>query len=157
MQGPTQKVFQNFPLDNEKIIAEVIKYNSEVLKLDIDPNPIVDPIDLPEGSSKFKYPQHRIHKGNLYKQGKIVKLIALYNINSPDEFQGGNIEFENWKRFRVDNYGNPQGDIDSHVPDWINEKGTLIIYPSLIECEADIVVSGTVKRMQYKFMGDNYK
>tara|TARA_B100000459_G_C8577783_1_gene201776 strand:- start:63 stop:536 length:474 start_codon:yes stop_codon:yes gene_type:complete len=157
MDGPNQRVLEKFPFDKEKIIAEVVKYNSQVLKLNIDPNPDDKIIELKEGSGRHVHSRHQVHKGNLFKDGKVIKIVALYNVNGPDDFQGGSIEFDGWRRFRIDNYGEPRGDADSHVPDWINEEGTLIIYPAVVKCEADIVVSGTVRRHEYLFMGDNYK
>ena len=63
-----------------------------------------------------------------------------------------NVKFEPF-----DNYGKPIGDPDTCQPPWINELGTLIIFPSIAAWGYSLIVSGALRRVELNFRGPSLK
>ena len=100
-------------------------------------------------------PEHFIHSLNLNKVAN--KWTAIVNVSSRDDIQGGELMFRNWQQAkRYDNYGKAVGD-DNGQPQWINELGTLIIFPSIEAWGYKLVVSGQGMRVILNFKGEGYK
>ena len=101
-------------------------------------------------------PLHTIHTKNL--NASCYKWSAIVNCSSRDDIQGGELIFRDWQRpFRRDNYGKPVGDPDKCQPAWINELGTLIIFPSIAAWGYNLVVSGGFRRVNINFKGPSFK
>ena len=101
-------------------------------------------------------PVHSIHGGNLGKN--CFKWSAILTLTSRDFIQGGEIMFKHWNQpVRIDNYGKHIGDPKTSMPQWINEQGTLIIYPSIAESGYKMIVSGEVKKLYVNYMGEPWK
>tara|TARA_B100001778_G_scaffold330233_1_gene332384 strand:+ start:774 stop:1412 length:639 start_codon:yes stop_codon:yes gene_type:complete len=101
-------------------------------------------------------PLHTIHTNNL--NASCFKWSAIVNCSSRDDIQGGELIFRDWQPpFRRDNYGKPIGDEKSCQPPWINELGTLIIFPSIAAWGYHLVVSGGFKRVNINFRGPSFK
>ena len=144
-----------------KIIEnEVVSWNEETLNLTLSTSenniPEKRMIEFKEASIQDNLrPEHFIHSMNLNKVAN--KWTAIVNVSSRDDIQGGELVFRNWKPAkRFDNYGKAVGD-DSGQPQWINELGTLIIFPSIEACGYKLVVSGQGMRFIVNFKGEGYK
>ena len=144
-----------------KIIEnEVVSWNEETLNLNLSTSennvPEKRMIEFKETNLQDNLrPEHFIHSMNLNKVAN--KWTAIVNVSSRDDIQGGELMFRNWKPAkRFDNYGKAVGD-DSGQPQWINELGTLIIFPSIEAWGYKLVVSGGAKRVIYNFRGGTYK
>ena len=87
----------------------------------------------------------------------ITTTATIVNVSSRDDIQGGELMFRNWQQAkRYDNYGKAVGD-DNGQPQWINELGTLIIFPSIEAWGYKLVVSGQGMRVILNFKGEGYK
>ena len=65
--------------------------------------------------------------------------------------------FRNWKEpQRIDNYGKRVGD-ENGQPQWINELGTAIFFPSIEGWGHKLVVSGRGMKVIINLMGDSIK
>lgn len=144
-----------------KIIEnEVVSWNEETLNLSLSAreNEIPDKrmIEFKESSIQDNLkPEHFIHSMNLNKVAN--KWTAIVNVSSRDDIQGGELIFRNWQQAkRFDNYGKAVGD-DNGQPQWINELGTLIIFPSIEAWGYKLVVSGQGMRFIVNFKGEGYK
>ena len=142
----------------EAIQNEVGYWNEETLNLDIDLNKHSF-LQIRGAEADIKdnpKPVHSIHAGNLGQD--CYKWSAIVNCSSRDDIQGGELIFRDWQPpTRRDNYGNFVGDEDTCQPPWINEIGTLIIFPSLSAWGYHLVVSGGFKRVKIDFKGPAYK
>jgi len=140
------------------IANEVGYWNEETLNVNIDWNDYhfhslegfeADIKDNPK-------PAHSIHPRNLGQT--CAKWTAIVNCSGRDDIQGGEIIFRDWQPpVRRDNYGKPVGDEETCQPPWINELGTLIIFPSIAAHGHQLVVSGGFRRVQLDFKGPSYK
>ena len=145
-----------------KIIEnEVVSWNEETLNLSLSAreNEIPDKrmIEFKESSIQDNLkPEHFIHSMNLNKVAN--KWTAIVNVSSRDDIQGGELIFRDWSDpVRRDNYGKPLGNDEESQPQWINELGTLIIFPSIASCGHQLVVSGGFRRVQLDFKGPSFK
>ena len=101
-------------------------------------------------------PLHSIHTQNLNQT--CYKWSAIVNCSSRDDVQGGELIFRDWNPpYRRDNYGKPIGDPDTCQPPWINELGTLIIFPSIAAWGYSLIVSGALRRVELNFRGPSLK
>tara|TARA_B100001109_G_scaffold190666_1_gene157270 strand:- start:194 stop:808 length:615 start_codon:yes stop_codon:yes gene_type:complete len=101
-------------------------------------------------------PLHSIHTQNLNQI--CYKWSAIVNCSSRDDVQGGELIFRDWNPpYRRDNYGKPIGDPDTCQPPWINELGTLIIFPSIAAWGYSLIVSGALRRVELNFRGPSLK
>jgi len=101
-------------------------------------------------------PDHSIHAMNLNKNCN--KWTAILNLSNRDYIQGGELLFKHWDSpVRRDNNGRVIGDEKTSQPQWINEQGTLIIFPSIAEHGFRMVVSGTGARLYVNFEGEPWK
>ena len=144
-----------------KIIEhEVVSWNEETLNLNLSTSennvPEKRMIEFKETNLQDNLrPEHFIHSMNLNKVAN--KWTAIVNVSSRDDIQGGELMFRNWKPAkRFDNYGKAVGD-DNGQPQWINELGTLIIFPSIEAWGYKLVVSGQGMRFIVNFKGEGYK
>lgn len=142
-------------LDN-KVLDEIIKFNSSTLNLNIDSSVGFSDITIDE-PDQLGVQRHHIHIGNMFKKEKIKKIMALFIVSSRDYVQGGELQFENWDEpKRTDNFGNVIGSDENAYPYELNEQGTLIIMPAIEKVWSRRVVSGSLKLKKYIVMGDNY-
>lgn len=101
-------------------------------------------------------PNHSIHAMNLHKT--CSKWSAILNLTSRNDIQGGELLFKHWDTpVRRDNNGRVVGDEKTSQPTWINEQGTLIIFPSIAEHGFRMVVSGGGKKLYVNFEGEPWK
>lgn len=142
-------------LDN-KVLDEIIKFNSSTLNLNIDSSAGCSDITIDE-PDQLGVQRHHIHIGNMFKKEKIKKIMALFIVSSRDYVQGGELMFENWDEpKRTDNFGAVIGSDENAYPYELNEQGTLIIIPAIEKVWSRRVVSGSLKLKKYIVMGDNY-
>lgn len=142
-------------LDN-KVLDEIIKFNSSTLNLNIDSSIGQSDVTIDE-PDQLGIQRHHIHIGNMFKKEKIKKIMALFIISSRDYVQGGELMFENWNEpKRTDNFGAIIGSDENAYPYELNEQGSLIIMPAVEKVWSRRVVSGSLKIRQYIVMGDNY-
>ena len=139
------------------IASEVGYWNEETLNLNMDwPDYSFHLEEGQEADIKDNpKPVHSIHTANL---GKICyKWSAIVNCSGRDDVQGGELIFRDWQPpARRDNYGKPIGDEKTCQPPWINELGTLIIFPSIAAWGHNLIVSGGLKRVNLHFRGPSY-
>ena len=137
---------------------EVGYWNEETLNLNINLNEY-DFHAWQCGEADIKdnpKPVHSIHAGNLGKSCR--KWTAIVNCSSRDDIQGGELILRDWESpARRDNYGKAIGDENKCQPVWINEIGTLIIFPSISAWGYNLVVSGGFNRVKIDFKGPAYK
>lgn len=101
-------------------------------------------------------PLHTIHTKNL--GASCYKWSAIVNCSSRDDVQGGELIFRDWQPpFRRDNFGKPIGNEEECQPPWINELGTLIVFPSIAAWGYHLVVSGGFRRVNINFRGPSFK
>lgn len=99
---------------------------------------------------------HNIHANNLGKT--CFKWSTILNLSSRDDIQGGELLFKHWDPpVRRDNNGRVVGDEKTSQPQWINEQGTLIIFPSIAEHGYRMVVSGSCDRLYINYAGEPWK
>jgi len=153
------KAIQNFGTyqDDERVIDQVVKFNSAFYKLDLDINEtIIKPTTVKE-ADYHKLIRHEPHLGNMYNDKLIPKLIAVHILSSRDGIQGGEFRFGKWNDpTRQDNFGKIISH-DNEYPTWLNEQGTLFVIPGPEKAVTEIVVSGELNFVQYVFRGVNYK
>ena len=137
---------------------EMIAWNEETLNLNILPNePLgkrmlnINEADILDNLKQ----EHHIHTMNLNKI--CPKWTAIVNVSGRDDIQGGELMFRNWKEpQRIDNYGKRVGD-ENGQPQWINELGTAIFFPSIEGWGHKLVVSGRGMIVIINLMGDSIK
>lgn len=142
----------------KKIVDAVSDYNDSVTKFQINTNlPQVNLYDAYEGESKITLvPDHAIHTKNIL-QDPIWKITAILNVSSRDDVQGGELTFKNWAPpARVDNFGAVISEGADSQPQWTNEQGALIIYPSLEQNGYQLVTSGPIRRLKIHFKGPKF-
>ena len=140
------------------IANEVGYWNEETLNFNIDWNDYTfHSLEGQEADIKDNpKPIHSIHARNLGQS--FSKWTAIVNCSSRDDIQGGELIFRDWSDpVRRDNYGKPLGNDEESQPQWINELGTLIIFPSIASCGHQLVVSGGFRRVQLDFKGPSFK
>ena len=144
-----------------KIIQnEVLAWNEESLNFRMSATENLEPdkrmIEFSESSMMDNLtPEHYIHTMNLGKVSN--KWTTITNVSSRDDIQGGELIFKRWSEpKRHGNYGEVVGD-DNCQPQWINELGTLIIFPSIEAWGYKLVVSGQGMRTIVNFKGEGYK
>tara|TARA_B100001113_G_C21109530_1_gene622537 strand:+ start:1349 stop:1828 length:480 start_codon:yes stop_codon:yes gene_type:complete len=158
IDGPFHRAIQG--VSPQDIHDKIIQFNSQVTKFNIDNDYKTTDWSQDEMTSTpsgFKFMGHTPTTNNLLKEGKVIKLYAIYMDNSPDEYQGGYLHTQNWKEYRIDNYGKAVGDKENHIPQWINEQGSLLIVPGWETIYLAQMISGTKKCTGYLIYGDNYK
>lgn len=103
-------------------------------------------------------PDHAVHPGNIHAPNPL-KWTAIVMVADRDEVQGGEMVFRNWPATPYkDNFGKWLGDVDKpHVPQWLNERGTLVIFPSMYEHGFALVTSGMQKRVKIHFAGPQWR
>ena len=139
------------------VANEVGYWNEETLNLNIDWNDYnFHSLEGEEADIKDNpKPVHSIHARNLGQT--CAKWSAIVNCSGRDDIQGGELIFRDWKDpARRDNYGKAIGDDETCQPQWINELGTLIIFPSIGAHGHQLVVSGGFRRVQLDFKGPSY-
>ena len=143
-------------LDN-KVLDQIIKFNSSTLNLNID-NKLSGNVITVEEPDQLGFARHYPHTNNLFTKQSVSKITALFIISDRDYIQGGELEFENWDEpIRTDNFGQVIGNEENNYPHDLNEKGSLIIFPSIEKVWSRRVVSGKLQVKLYTVMGDNYK
>lgn len=101
-------------------------------------------------------PNHSIHAMNLSKN--CFKWSSIVNLSSRNDIQGGELLFKHWDTpVRRDNNGKVVGDEKTAQPSWINEQGTLIIFPAIAQHGYRMVVSGECKRLYINYVGEPWK
>jgi len=139
---------------------EVMAWNEESLNFKMSKSENIETdkrmIELSEMSIRDSLlPEHVIHTMNLSKVAP--KWTAIVNVSGRDDIQGGELIFRNWKETkRYDNYGRAIGD-DNGQPQWLNELGTLIIFPAIEPWGYRLVVSGRGMKTIINFKGEGYK
>lgn len=103
-------------------------------------------------------PDHAVHPGNIDDKAPL-KWTAIVMVSDRNEVQGGEMIIRNWPPTPYkDNFGNWIGDTAKpHVPQWLNERGTVVIMPSMYEHGFALVTSGTQKRVKVQFAGPQWK
>lgn len=144
--------------DDNKVIDQIIKWNSQHYKLDLDADSVlIKKIKLEETEHVPGTTDHVPHIGNLYKDQKVAKLTAFLILSSRDQIQGGEFLFKGWTEpTRKDNFGHVI-ETSNPYPSYLNEQGTLFCIPSLERYSTHTIVSGTLEFVRYTFYGDNYK
>ena len=69
-----------------------------------------------------------------YKIGRVRKLSCTINLNSPGEYEGGNLKFDFGAHSEVDRF---------HECKEIRPQGSMIVFPSFLEHQVTPVTSGT--------------
>ena len=148
--------FQNF---EGNVIDKVVQLNSEFYHLDLDLNETKQETKrLNDGEWLDEVTMHQPHIGNMYKEEKIVKLVAYHIKSSRDQIQGGGFRFKGWTDpVRKDNFGKLRGNEETAYPVWLNEQNTLFVVPALEPVSTYLIVSGQLEFVRYRFKGDNYK
>ena len=102
-------------------------------------------------------PDHTVHTGNVLK-GPIHKISVIINVSSRDDVQGGELTFKHWAPPpRIDNFGSLIVENADHQPNWTNEQGTIVMYPSMEQAGYQLVTSGPIKRIKIMFKGERFK
>jgi len=158
------KCIENFAqLDDpdlkEKVHKEIIKFNSQHLHLNLNNQISHKTITIEEPDHLDKKAFHHIHIDNLFKEAQVAKIIAIFITSSRDYVQGGELKFGNWEDpVAVNNYGQPlTKDINNAAPVYLNEQGSLIIFPAVEKFGTNPVVSGKLIFERFVVVGDNYK
>tara|TARA_B100000131_G_C18029791_1_gene577968 strand:- start:579 stop:1175 length:597 start_codon:yes stop_codon:yes gene_type:complete len=141
----------------QTITNEVGYWNEETINLNMDWSWFdFYAIEAREADSKDNpKPDHSIHTMNLNKDCR--KWSAIVNCSSRDDIQGGELIFKDWKRpFKYDNYGKVIGNPDECQPQWINELGTLILFPSIAAWGYHLVVSGGFQKVHLCYNGKSF-
>lgn len=143
----------------KKVADLVTQYNNDVLKFNInlDQTSLVD-FTANEGTvMQTLVPDHTVHTGNILKEN-IHKISVIINVSSRDDVQGGELTFKHWAPPpRIDNFGSLIVENAEHQPNWTNEQGTVIMYPSMEQVGHQLVTSGPVKRIKIMFKGERFK
>lgn len=143
----------------ERIIEKVVDWNNQTLKFAINPTlPTILNYTAFEAQVKSSTaPDHAVHVGNIQHPNP-SKWSVIVNLHDRDEVQGGELIFRKWAPTPYkDNYGNWRGDPNKpHVPQWINELGTIVIYPSMVENGYALVTSGTAHRAKILVNGPQF-
>ena len=154
------KAIQDFhPLrDDERVIDQVVKFNSQFYKLDLNIQDIViNPHTVKEGDKVTSIMTHTPHIGNMFKDGLVSKLIAIHILSSRDDIQGGEFRFGAWgEPHRRDNFGKLLATKNPY-PVWLNEKGSLFVIPAMEKVTTETIISGELNFVEYVFRGVNYK
>ena len=139
---------------------EVMAWNDETLNFRMAQSENIEPdkrmIEMKEMSIQDNIvAEHVIHTMNLSKVAP--KWTAIVNVSGRDDIQGGELIFRNWRQAkRYDNYGKAIGG-DNCQPQWLNELGTLIIFPAIEAWGYRLVVSGNGMKTIINFKGEGYK
>lgn len=142
-------------LDN-KVLEEIIKFNSSTLNLNIE-NRQKNKITTIEEPDQLGIARHQFHINNMFIKNKVPKINAIFVLSNRDYIQGGELMFDNWEEApRVDNYGVVIGQAEDCQPTELNEQGTLIIYPAIEKVWSRRVISGKLELKLYSVEGDNY-
>ena len=151
---------QNFSnvRDDEKVIDQVVKWNSQFYNLDLDIKDTIIQRFVKEEGDRIEPKEHHVpHIKNLYHNNSICKLVAYQILSSRDNIQGGEFKFKHWGNPpRKDNFGKKVEDPNPY-PVWLNEQGTLFIVPALETVSTQLIVSGKLEYVKYSFRGGNYK
>ncbi len=139
------------------ITQQVQEWNNSNWEFDCDwDNPTIAIKKEGELDKRQLRADYSIHWGNMDKTA--AKWTALLVCSNRDDVQGGEIGFAVWPDpARYDNYGNlikPAGNVQ---PQWINEQGTLIIFPSILEWGHRAVISGELVLCRMMFSGVGWK
>ena len=145
----------------DKVNHLVFEFNRLHLKFNLHQNkrPEIWAFDGEEGTNqKTKQADHSIHPGNIDREN-VTKVTAILNVSSRDDVQGSELLFKNWPLpVRVDNFGDLQTDGTGETqPTWINEQGTLIVFPSLEPYGFQHTTSGPAKRLKFLYKGERFK
>lgn len=147
-------------LDCLKRIVDVVEqWNNKTLRFNIDPTqPRVVNFTGEEAQVRSTTtPDHAIHIGNVANPTPI-KWSVILNLHNRDDVQGGELMFRNWAQTPYkDNFGNWKGDPNKpHMPAWINEMGSIVIYPAMVEQGYQLVTSGTATRAKVFISGPQF-
>jgi len=94
------------------------------------------------------YPPGYVHSSDEYKIGRVRKLSCTINLNSPGEYEGGNLKFD---------YG-PHSDGERfHECTEIRPQGSMIVFPSFLEHQVTPVTSGTRYSLVLWSIGQPFK
>ena len=148
--------FQNF---EGSVIDKVVQLNSQYYHLDLDLDKTIEErIILTDGDYQDRSSLHVPHIKNLYQERTIDKLTAYHIKSSRDQIQGGEFRFEGWTDpVRKDNFGKLRGNEETAYPVWLNEEKTLFVIPALEPRGIQLIVSGQLEFVRYRFRGENYK
>lgn len=141
------------------IVDEVIAWNDATLKFNINPEQptILNYTSYEAQVKSTATPDHAIHIGNV-SHPTPAKWSVIVNLHDRDKVQGGELVFRKWAPTPYkDNFGIWKGDPKKpHVPQWINELGTIVIYPSMVEHGHLLVTSGTATRAKILVNGPQF-
>lgn len=158
------KCIENFaqpddPDLKEKVHKEIIKFNSQHLHLDLNNEISHKTITIEEPDGLDKQAVHHVHIDNLFHYRPVAKVVAIFITSNRDYVQGGEIRFKNWEApVAVNNYGQPLNkNKDNAAPVYINEQGSLILFPAVESFGFLPVVSGKLIVERFIVVGDNYK
>lgn len=142
------------------VVQEIVNWNSKTLNFDIDETkPIITNFTGYEATAKTStVPDHAIHIGNI-RNPSPMKWTAIVNLHNRDDVQGAELIFRTWATTPYkDNFGHWKGDpTKPHQPQWINEQGSIIIYPSMVENGFALVTSGTAYRAKISLTGPQFR
>jgi len=143
----------------QKVADFVAGYNNDVLKfnIDLDQTSLVEFTGNEGTVMQTLVPDHTVHTGNILKED-IHKISVIINVSSRDDVQGGELTFKHWAPPpRIDNFGSLIVEGAEHQPNWTNEQGTVIMYPSMEQVGYQLITSGPVKRIKIMFKGERFK
>lgn len=147
----------------DDLLARVAKaaedWNNQSLKFNVDfTKPVFSDWSGVEASQRVvTVPDHAIHIGNI-KNPMPYKWSVIVNVGDRDDIQGGELVFRTWPPAPYkDNFGEWKGDPNApSQPEWINEQGTIVIFPSMAEHGNLLVTSGTAHRVKIRFAGPQF-
>jgi len=158
------KCIENFaqpddPDLKEKVHKEIIKFNSQHLHLDLNNQISHKTITVEEPDHLDMKAVHHVHIDNLFKETQVAKIVAIFITSSRDYIQGGELKFGKWEApAAVNNYGQSLvHDNNNTAPVYLNEQGSLIIFPAVEKFGTQSIVSGKLVFERFIVMGDNYK
>ena len=108
---------------------------------------------LTETESRPARVNHVWHDGNKDKNGVLYTL--LVNCNTNNDYQGGLITIKGYPQTpHKDNFGNWKGNpTEVHQPQWLNEMGTIIMFPGTQEWGVDRVWHGERNILMIEVIG----
>lgn len=112
-----------------------------------------NPLSLTETESRPVGVGHTWHDGNKDKSGVLYTI--LVNCNTITECQGGLIEIKGYPQTpHHDNFGKWKGNPNEvHQPQWLNELGTIILFPGTQYWGVDRVWHGERKILMIEVIG----
>jgi hypothetical protein len=144
----------------DKIVQFCQFHNETSLNLDVDwSKPLLkDYTGYESMVESMMTPDHAIHYGNIFNEDP-PKWTVIVMASNRNQVQGGELVFRNWPATPYkDNFGAWIGDTTQpHQPQWINELGTIVIFPSMCDHGFSLVTSGEQKRVKIQFTGPQWK